>query len=114
MLTLVQLVHLSGPSTLTRNLLYRYARKQIRQGGDSGSTVYFWRKASTNGKPFRMDDATLHLRRRRESKSAWRPRLVGEWMLKHKPKASPIYIKSLVLLCYKNGVPQKGQPESAD
>jgi hypothetical protein len=31
MLTLVQVVHLGGLSALTRNLLYRYVRKQIPQ-----------------------------------------------------------------------------------
>ena len=49
MLTLVQVVHLGGLSALTRNLLHRYVKKQIRQRRVWGSIVYFWRKASTNG-----------------------------------------------------------------
>jgi hypothetical protein len=49
MLTLIQLQHVGGPSSSTRNSLYRYVKKQIQQRRAWGSTVYFWRKASTNG-----------------------------------------------------------------
>src|ERR1035437_5102407 len=43
-----QVLHSSGPQHQPRNLLFRYARKQIRHGRVWGSVVYFWWKASTN------------------------------------------------------------------
>jgi hypothetical protein len=48
MLALVQLVHLSGPSTSTRNFFNRHVKKQIRQSRAWGYIVYFWQKGSTN------------------------------------------------------------------
>jgi hypothetical protein len=50
MLALVQLVHLSGPSTSTCNFFNRHVKKQIRQSRAWGYIVYFWQKGSTNAK----------------------------------------------------------------
>ena len=49
MLTLIQMLHLTGPLCIDPQLVVSKRRKANRARLSLGSIVYFWRKASTNG-----------------------------------------------------------------